>query len=192
MAKAVFCWGEDEDLYVYPGDDGLEEHRFTVEVPAALLAAVDTALNQYRIAVGAVAKAAGVDRTDMKMVECCPSWTGVITPPHRSFMVQLAGSGREDVWPRGDHIAGLGHFKTRQEAEDAIAGLPERFHVHYGAFPVAEVDKSRLSVGESGYRGSTSSCYRCGWERDEHADPGQEIERHNPFRTGGGEVEHGN
>lgn len=177
--RVKIVWGEDDQAYVLDGtgDEPADEERtFVADIPVALWEAQLAAFNEWRRIDEQIIQLAGVDEEGARLLECCPEWTGYVMPGRRWFTIEIPGSGQEDVWPRGDHTHSIKHADSRDEAEAYVARLPETFMFNYGGWPLTEVRRDSLVIGESGHRESTSSCYRCGWERTEHADPGHEKE----------------
>src|SRR3954464_12111747 len=102
--RVKIVWGEDDEAYVLDGtgdEPGDEERTFIADVPAGLWEAQRAAYNEWRRLDQQIIEAAGVDEDETRLVECCPAWTGYITPGQQWFTVEIPGSGQEDVWPRG-------------------------------------------------------------------------------------------
>lgn len=154
--------------------DGSSE-QFEADIPSEIWQRVELASKALNEAIVDAAEAAGYDSERARLQECCPAWSGHISPGSSWWTLELSGSGRDDEWPvgRGGHGVMFRHHKTQADAEADLAELPDRFFVHYGMGYV-EVTKDRLTAVEHGYNESVSNCYRCGWGRAEHADAGAE------------------
>jgi len=178
--NVIVGWdGENDTPYAYLGDpEDVEDndHEFAGTVPRELWERVEVASKAWNAAFESISDHVGFD--GCRLAACCPEWRGNISPGQKWWTLELSDSGRDDEWPVGRSGYGVTfrHHRTEADALLDLAELPERMFVHHGMGYV-EITKERLSVAEHGYSESVSSCYRCGWPRDEHANAGTAIER---------------
>jgi len=160
--------GEDDQPWVWLGDpDEVGDRQFSAAVPKATWDAVEAARGAYNDAIDAIVEAAEIDPDLWRLPSACKEWKGHESPATVLWNVVIPASGSDDVWPLRPFA--IEHCDTAGEAQARIAELPEEFFVHYGARPLRLVRRADLAVEQGGWPGSVSVCYRCGWERDEHA-----------------------
>lgn len=173
--SAVVYWGDDDEPHVWvpaTDEDTSGERIFAVEVPTVVADRFAKAGEEWDAAHRAALDAAGVDIDACRLRECCPRWEGYVSPERAYWAVTLSASGDEHTWPLMDHM--VTSFKTKAEADEHVARLPDEFYIHWGGWPLTLVTRDRLSVQRGVFRSRTSSCNRCGWEREEHAHAGEE------------------
>lgn len=169
---AVIGWNDDyESPYLYeapPGTAEDDDRSFDVEIPADLWRRHDEAAKAERVAFRALVAAAGYDDDAGRMVACCPEWVGTETPGHSWYSLVLEASGSDDEWPLND--ATITTRRARDELEALLAELPDEFVVLDHHRPTV-VRKDRLRIDPGEFKGYLSLCHRCGWAKDEHAEP---------------------
>ena len=174
---AVGFNGETERAYARecdPGDTDDYYEEFEFDVSAELWRAVENAGNAWREAMDAVVAATDYDEDQGRVAQCCPSWQGDVHQGREWWAVVIPASDDADTWPRIP--LSMRHCDSEQAALDLIASLPESMWCWPGAGPAVPVARDALYVERGGYRGSVTACWRCGWPRDEHADPGSPDE----------------
>lgn len=176
--RVKVIWGEDDEPFVVDGTHDSPvpagEGQFVVDVPKALMDAIDEAWKAYRRATHAVIEYADIDPDgEPRLNTICPTWTGSVQPERVYWNIVLSASGRDDTWPVID--VSLTHAETHLDAQAVIDGLPETFQL-WNTGRLASVERTQLRVERCGWGGTTSRCYRCGHLRDEHADKGEPLD----------------
>lgn len=188
--RVKVIWGEDDEPFVVDGThDSPEpdsEGEFIVDVPKALMDAIEEAWKAYRRATHAVLEHADIDPDgEPRLNTICPTWTGSTQPERVYWNIVLNASGRDDTWPL--HDVSLTHAGTHLDAQAVIDGLPETFEL-WTTGRLTSVERRNLRVERGGWGGTTSRCYRCGHPRDEHADKGEPLDPLRRFPHAGREV----
>jgi hypothetical protein len=179
--KVIF--GEDDDAYVVDGTGHElenDDNEFVADVPTELWITEQDTYRAWRRASAAVIEAVGVDVEEHRLIECCPRWKGYTTPASEHWDVYVARPDSE----RGDRR--IGWESTEEAAQAIIDALPEVFYEHGHGSGYREIHRDWLRVEKAGWAGTTSNCYRCGWDRTEHADQGDPTPP-KPFPSVGGD-----
>lgn len=171
----IVGWDDDHEQpytnVASPGDADNTSGIYEADVPAALWREAEAKYKEWRALDEQIVELAGFDTETARMAVCCPVWRGDVMPGHNWVQLCVPPSGDENVWPAGRRPVDVAHCDTRELAERWLMELPEHFQILVSSHLVP-IDRSTLIIEERGYQGRTSSCYECGWERDEHADQG--------------------
>lgn len=169
---------EYESVFVYrdePGSHDDTDRTFEADIPERLVATIERSSAAYSSAVKEATAAAAFDPNTGRMVECCSRWAGRVTPGRTSWHVKIAASDDDEDWPLVDHF--ISSASSEIEARRLVEGLPEEVWclAGYSGNPVL-ITRDRITVEESTWPASTSGCYRCGWDRADHADMGSTVD----------------
>lgn len=181
--RVLVGWSDDyESAWVsgppdmHEGDADGSDSMFEGDVPKALWDRFDSAHNEMDAAREAMIAHLGLDtESPFRMKEVCPRWEGHTTPGHHSYRLVLPAAADDSEWPRRE--VPVAYDPDQAMLERRRDGLPEEFKIiEQGSLLGGTVRRDQLVITEGGYAGWASRCHRCGWNRNEHTDPGGEVE----------------